>query len=107
MEELNNIEFICTSCGACCKLAGQTGLVPSKKDGSCVYLNKENKCDIYEDRPEFCNVKRMYEKRIKNGLKMTYKDYCKMSNLICNEMIDKLKINKKYKIDIKEYDEDI
>ena len=98
------VEFKCTSCGACCIMAGKSGAMPSKKDGSCIYLNSNNQCDIYKTRPEICNVKKMYEKRIKNGLKMSYKDYCIESNKICNSFIDKLGINKKYKINLGEYD---
>jgi Fe-S-cluster containining protein len=98
-------EFKCTSCGACCILAGKIGLMPSKKDGSCIYLNKKNQCDIYDNRPEICNVKRMYAKRVNQGLKMSYTDFCKINNKICNSMIDDLGLDKKYKIDIREYDE--
>tara|TARA_R110000824_G_scaffold364958_1_gene553452 strand:- start:86 stop:325 length:240 start_codon:yes stop_codon:yes gene_type:complete len=78
--------------------------MPSKKDGSCIYLNSNNQCDIYEDRPEICNVKQTYKNRTKEGLKMSYKEYCKLSNSFCNIMIDKLNIDKSYKIDITEYD---
>jgi Fe-S-cluster containining protein len=78
--------------------------MPSKKDGSCIYLNSNNQCDIYEDRPEFCNVKRTYKKSAKEGLNMSYKEYCKLNNKLCNIMIDKLNIDKSYKIDISEYD---
>ena len=79
--------------------------MPSKKDGSCIYLNKKNQCDIYENRPEICNVKKMYTKRVNQGLKMSYTDFCKINNKICNSMIDDLGLDKKYKIDIREYDE--
>ena len=98
------MEFKCTSCGACCRLAGRTGLVPSKLDGSCVYLNKDNQCDIYSSRPDFCNVKKMFNKRKKKGLKISYKQYCIESSKLCNTMIDDLKLDKKYRINLKDYD---
>ena len=97
------MEFKCTSCGACCIMAGKLGLMPSKIDGSCIHLNNNNQCDIYEIRPEVCNVKRMYKKRVKNGLKMSYKEYCIVSSKLCNTMIDSLGIDKKYKINLGEY----
>ena len=51
-------EFPCTKCAACCKQV--RGLMPTKKDGSCVYL-KEDRCSIYEDRPDICRINDGYE----------------------------------------------
>lgn len=30
-------------------------------DGRCIYLTDDNLCDIYDIRPDICNVDRMYE----------------------------------------------
>ena len=98
------MKFKCTSCGACCMIAGKTGLMPSKKVGSCVFLNDNNQCDIYESRPEICNVKNMYKKRTSERLQMSYKEYCIINNKVCNILIDSLGLDKKYKINLEEYD---
>lgn len=80
MEE----KFNCTGCGACCRLIGhivfsaryrvemgeRDGVLLEaanfpydvKGDGSCSMLDEENKCRVYEDRPDICKVSRMYEK---------------------------------------------
>ena len=73
------MEFNCSGCGICCVIAGKSGLMPAKDDGSCKYLTDENKCSIYDERPELCNVRRMYEKRKKNGMNISYKEYCKIN----------------------------
>ena len=101
------IRFPCTQCGACCRRAGETGLMPSKEDGSCVYLNGENQCDIYEDRPEHCSVKSMFTKKKKQESipkDISYKQYCIHSTKICHVMIDSLGLDERYKVDIREYD---
>ncbi len=88
-------------------MAGKLNLMPSKKDGSCVYLNSDNQCDIYDSRPEVCNVKKMYKKRSSKGLEwkfMSYKDYCIEISKRCNSMMYTLGIDKKYRINLGEYD---
>ena len=82
--------------------AGKAGLMPSKEDGSCIYLNSDNQCDIYETRPEVCNVKKMYKKRVKEGLKLSYKEYCNLNYKICNLLMDDLGIDKKFRINLGE-----
>lgn len=49
--------FPCTACGACCVVLPRT--VPNwplREDGACRYLNSDNRCDIYETRPDICRV---------------------------------------------------
>lgn len=31
-------------------------------DGNCKYITKDNKCSIYNERPEICNTDILYEK---------------------------------------------
>ena len=52
----DNGKWHCTECGACCKLMH---LVPkltflNRGDNVCVHLNRENKCNVYESRPDEC-----------------------------------------------------
>ena len=83
--------FLCSSCGACCLAAGSNNLMPDRGDGACIHLNKNNKCNIYEKRPDICRVK---------GSK---KDWIK-STKICHILIDSYGLDEKYKIDLKLYD---
>ena len=45
--------FPCTACGACCR---NVQYMPAKEDGSCIYLQEDNKCEIYETRPSICRI---------------------------------------------------
>ena len=54
--------FPCEKCGECCKRAGKVFPDwPVRDDGSCVHLNENNLCDIYETRPDVCRVDRLYD----------------------------------------------
>jgi Fe-S-cluster containining protein len=100
------MNFQCTECGACCRRAYKLGM-PVKKDGSCIYLNDENRCDIYETRPAICSVDKTYNAAKKQGLvspNLTRKEFYIINNKECNRMIIKDKLNKKYLIDLEKYD---
>ena len=60
-------EFLCSECGACCRIAGEHGFMPQRGDGACLYLTEDNLCEIYDTRPELCNVKTMYKKKMEEG----------------------------------------
>jgi Fe-S-cluster containining protein len=48
--------WTCVQCGACCRVAGL--LIPEwdRGDGACQHLTEENRCAIYEVRPEICRT---------------------------------------------------
>lgn len=51
--------FPCTSCGSCCRRVGLTNLFPKewvKADNSCINLSFDNKCLIYDTRPNICRI---------------------------------------------------
>lgn len=52
--------FKCDGCGLCCKAI------------NCKHLTEDNKCSIYDTRPDICNVDKGYD--------MYFKD--KMSKLV-------------------------
>jgi len=56
--------FNCDRCGLCCRSIG--GIPQLKQydrgDGVCCHLTDANLCDMYESRPEVCNVERMYSR---------------------------------------------
>lgn len=51
------MKFGCTQCGACCR---NIRLIhpdwPVKPDGSCIHLQADNRCAVYENRPKECRV---------------------------------------------------
>ena len=54
--------FKCDKCGLCCRLAGGIAALAAfdRGDGVCIHLTDGNTCDIYDSRPEICNVERMF-----------------------------------------------
>ena len=57
--------FDCDCCGLCCR---QVRKYPDfakeydRGDGVCKHLMNDNRCAIYETRPDICNVDLMYER---------------------------------------------
>lgn len=99
MEEL---KFKCTMCGACCRKAGELGIMPQREDGACIYLDNDNGCKIYEIRPEICRVRSMYEKR-RDKMNITEKEYYRFSNFHCNLLMNEYGIDSSYSIDLNSY----
>ena len=114
------MDFKCTSCGACCRMANLHN-VANKKHwgieltdiGRCVHLSEDNKCKIYENRPLICNVDEVYDRveEIKDIEPLIYEEIKKMKNkkeyykiiyLGCNHLIDSYGIDSSYKIKIDE-----
>lgn len=97
------MEFKCSGCGGCCRLAGfskhSKGVLPIKDDMSCGYLI-DNKCSIYETRPDICRVSNLGF----NYNNLSRKEYYIESTKACHKIIDLLGIDKSYKIDINEYE---
>ena len=81
-------------------VGGHFGL-PDRGDGACANLNEKNQCSIYETRPDICRVDKMY--KIKN-LSISEKDYYIESTKMCHKLIDKVKLDESYKIELKEYE---
>ena len=55
--------FPCNQCGLCCK---HLECIPELKEfdsgnGKCVHLMDNNLCEIYDTRPDICNVSKMYQ----------------------------------------------
>lgn len=47
--------FPCTSCGACCRSIKHVLPLFDDGNGVCVHL-ADNRCSIYENRPDICRV---------------------------------------------------
>lgn len=57
------MQFFCDKCGECCRHISNIVQLASfdRGDGVCIHL-KGCECEIYELRPDICNVEKMYEK---------------------------------------------
>jgi hypothetical protein len=98
-------DFPCTSCGACCRQIGNWVSKAKKvlaegggnaqtreiaafphaigKFGVCSKLGSDNRCTIYETRPDVCNVKAMWAKHSTQ----TFTGHCIGNAEYCNQMI--------------------
>ncbi|MDA3062243.1 MULTISPECIES: YkgJ family cysteine cluster protein [unclassified Campylobacter] len=61
------MSFNCSKCGECCRHIANIPQLSEfdRGDGVCKYL-RGHECDIYDTRPEICNVEKMYEKHFSN-----------------------------------------
>ena len=75
--------FTCDCCGLCCKSIGGIPQLRQfdRGDGICCHLTDANLCDIYESRPEVCDVERMYSRF---SSEMTKAEYYSMMEASCN-----------------------
>lgn len=92
------MKFQCTKCGACCKRAGMSGLMPQREDGACVHLTKDNECEIYENRPDFCNVDKGFKILRTKNPSLTRWEYYRMNHLLCNQWIKEDKLADRFLI---------
>jgi Fe-S-cluster containining protein len=105
------VKFPCTSCGLCCKKIASILSSVNTKDidevkefpykaldnGTCeMYL--DNKCSVYESRPNLCNVDYMAKKYSPHS----YDDFIKLNIQVCNSMIKEEKLDEKFLIVIEE-----
>ncbi len=99
------MDFKCTSCGLCCKNVGayvekakekilngdnsdlvkEVASFPHDYDntGKCEMLLQDNKCKIYNERPQICNV----EKTRETHFNMVSKEsYYEIAETICKKL---------------------
>jgi Fe-S-cluster containining protein len=77
--------FKCDCCGLCCMNLKMSELYSDldRGDGICRYFDNIPKlCSVYNDRPDKCNVDKMYEKFYKD--KMTIEEYYELNYVVCN-----------------------
>lgn len=59
-----NTRWECIGCGKCCHKIGDEFSLrlfnEKTKDGRCIKLNEENRCDIYSERPIGCKMYPFY-----------------------------------------------
>ena len=75
----------CTGCPAhCCKVGPRLlgGLLPMNEEGYCAHL-KDDKCSIYDTRPDVCRSGYMFRKL---GMKGSMEDYMKQNVKVCDQL---------------------
>ena len=86
------MNFPCDKCGLCCKNIRLSSLSSKldRGDGVCKHL-KDNLCEIYSQRPIFCNVEAYYEKFLAE--KISREEFYNMNREVC----ERLKIDSRKK----------
>lgn len=79
---MSSPRFNCDRCGLCCRsISGIPQLKQyDRGDGVCCHLTDANLCDMYDSRPEVCNVQKMYSRF---ASEMSLDDYLTMMELSC------------------------
>ena len=74
---MSDSKFPCEKCGECCRhISGIPELAEyDRGDGVCVHL-KGVLCEIYDHRPEICNVETMFRKVFSKS--MTREEQCRI-----------------------------
>lgn len=85
MDMKDYAQFPCDMCGMCCRHINRTDMLKEYDTGNgiCKYL-KDNKCSIYANRPDICNVDLMYEKFFKKY--MSKEEYYNINIEVCNQL---------------------
>lgn len=79
--------FPCDCCGLCCR---QVRTVPEfakdydRGDGVCKYLNENNRCSVYDNRPEICNIDFMYRKYYSKTYSL--EEFYELNKRICKSL---------------------
>jgi Fe-S-cluster containining protein len=86
-HEENDMYFPCIKCGLCCRTLKfiPAAAVYHNGDGVCRYL-KNDLCSIYENRPEICNVERMYDAYFRKI--MDEKTFIRTNLIVCLKLAD-------------------
>lgn len=86
MSSINDasMEFPCDQCGSCCRSLAGCELYADldRGDGICRFLNtNSNLCMIYEQRPNKCNVAKMYSQLY--ARQCSWKEFVVMNKRSC------------------------
>ncbi len=79
---MSSPRFNCDRCGLCCRSIGGIPQLRQydRGDGVCCHLTDANLCDMYESRPEVCNVEKMYSRF---ASEMSMDEYLSMMEASC------------------------
>lgn len=77
----------CKGCKAnCCRQVGKFPFMLDydRGDGVCRFLDKDNRCVIYNRRPPICNTDLLFERYFSK--KMSREEYDKMNSDACKQL---------------------
>lgn len=78
-------KFNCSMCGECCRHIENIPDLSTYNRGDGVCINLEsNLCRIYENRPDICNVEKMYDIKYKEYY--TREEFYKINENVCKEI---------------------
>jgi Fe-S-cluster containining protein len=80
-------QFPCTQCGACCRHVNLSELTAylDRGDGICYHHDLDTHlCNIYEHRPEVCQVDTYYEQHFKKNL--TWDKFVELNLIACKQL---------------------
>lgn len=80
----DTLPFPCYACGACCKNVSLIEVLATHgyadEESSCKYLENDNVCTIYENRPLICSVRGVYDRYYSDS---PWVDYVVMNMVNC------------------------
>lgn len=65
-------------------------------------LGEDNKCKVYDNRPDVCSVEKMFDK-FHSHTGATRKEIFKKEAQVCNSFIKEDKLDDKFLIDVNQY----
>jgi Fe-S-cluster containining protein len=112
--------FPCSGCGVCClhikdnienaiallltgdprkELLEEMAAFPYKYDeaGRCEMLGDDHRCKVYENRPDVCQVSKVWERFYSESLSRP--EYYRFTAALCNSLITEAKADDKFLID--------
>jgi len=107
-----SLKFDCTGCGSCCRRVGEylgelqkRGFpYKAKEDGrTCEMLGDDNKCAVYKNRPDVCNIESMFYKVHSRSGKSKKAVFLEEATL-CNKFMDEDGVDKSLRVNLKQYE---
>ena len=95
--------FPCSYCGLCCQNISQIKDLKNFDlgNGICKYYDFTTRhCKIYPNRPDICNIEKMYNRIYFE--QYSRQEFYKLNASICNKLQDKYKIDQSYRINMEE-----
>lgn len=118
-------KYPCTGCGMCCRNVGiavssakrmivegntdsyvdEVAAFPFPVDdqGACVNLLPDNKCAVYDNRPDICDIEKTWEKH--HSPNISKENFFLSTMFVCNKMMMDGGANSNFFITIPEHDE--
>ncbi len=93
--------FPCTMCGVCCQNISEIEELKEYDlgNGVCKYYDEiSRECKIYDNRPDICNIEKMYESVYSKNY--TKEKFYRLNAQVCNLLQEKFGIIEDYRVKI-------